>query len=178
MPYSHDALFKLSGYRIRYLQPDDVIVLQALLEDSSDFIQLETGLPPDPSAAYSLMTDCPEGRTLDEKAVIGLFTKEQELVGVLDFIRGYPHQRDWWIGLLLFSPKHRNQGLGQRVYTAFERWAGRHSVRRICLGVLEQNQAAYHFWQRMGFELMERRPPRRFGNVEHVIITMARALDG
>ena len=169
-------LFDVPGYGVRCLQPEDMAALQALLENSSDYSQLVTGLPPGPSAAYSLLTDCPPEKTPDDKFVIGFFTAQQVLIGVLDFIRDYPTQSDWWIGLLLLDPAYRGQGLGQRVFRAFEQWVKQHDARRIGLGVVEQNQGAYRFWQTVGFEPVERRPAKQFGNTEHVVIAMAHTL--
>jgi ribosomal protein S18 acetylase RimI-like enzyme len=31
------------------------------------------------------------------------------------------------------------------------------------LGVVEENQAAYEFWQRLGFEFVRQTEPRQFG---------------
>jgi ribosomal protein S18 acetylase RimI-like enzyme len=175
MSHSQNDLFKISGYPVRYLQSEDTVILQALLERSSDYALLATGLPPAPSAASSLMTSCPEGKTLSDKAVIGFFTEGQDLIGVLDVVQDYPSQADWWLGLLLFDPAHRSQGLGQRVYHAFEGWASQQGARCIYLGVIKENQSAYRFWRKMGFEPMERQS-KQFGNKEHVVITMTHNL--
>jgi len=96
------------------------------------------------------------------------------LFGVLDAIRDYPTQDDWWLGLLLLDPAQRNQGLGRRIYQSFEHWAGQQGARRIFLGVVEENQKAYLFWQKLGFELIERRPARQFGDLTHVGIILVR----
>jgi RimJ/RimL family protein N-acetyltransferase len=175
MTHFYEPLFEVPGYRVKHVLPEDIDALQALLENSSDYSQLVTGLPPGPSAAYSLLTECPAGKTPDDKFVIGLSTERQDLIGVLDIIRDYPVQNDWWLGLLL-DPAYRGQGLGQRVFRAFEQWVRQHDARRICLGVVEQNQRAYRFWQTMGFEPVERRPAKQFGKAEHVVIVMAYAL--
>lgn len=176
MSHSLGTLFDLPGYHVKHLQSDDSGTLQALLEKSSDYSQLVTGSPPGPSAAYSLLTDCPEGKTQNDKFVIGIYTQMEDLIGVLDTIRDYPALHDWWLGLLLFDPSYRGQGLGQQVFRAFEQWLSKQSAQRIYLGVVEENRRAYKFWQTVGFEPVERQPARRFGNVEHVVIVMARTL--
>jgi ribosomal protein S18 acetylase RimI-like enzyme len=170
--------FTIPGYHVKYLQPEDSSVLQVLLERSSDYSQLVTGLPPEPSSANTLLVDRPEGKTLDDKFVIGIFNDPRELVGVLDSIRDYPGRHDWWLGLLLLDPKYRNKGLGKQVYCAFEGWVSQRGAQNIFLGVVEQNRRAYQFWQGMGFETVERRRPSRFGNSENVVIVMRRSLPG
>ncbi len=176
MAHFHAALFEVPGCQVKLLQSEDVNALQVLLENSSDYAQLVTGLPPGSSAAYSLLTETPEGKTPDDKLVIGFYSAGQDLIGVLDIIRDYPVQHDWWKGLLLLDPAFRGQGLGQRVFRAFVQWANQHDAERICLGVVEANQRAYRFWEAMGFEEVERRPPKQFGDVEQVVIVMAYTL--
>lgn len=176
MTHSHGTLFKVPGCHVEHLQLEDTAALQTLLEKSSDYSQLVTGSPPGLSAAYSLFTDYPEGKTPNDKFVIGISTELKDLIGVLDVIRDYPAQHDWWLGLLLFDPKYRGQGLGQQVYRAFEQWVSQQGAQRVYLGIVEQNQRAHQFWQTMGFEAVEKRHARRFGNVEHVVIVMVRTL--
>lgn len=98
------------------------------------------------------------------------------IIGVLDVIRDYPASGGWFVGLFLIDPMYRQQGLGRKMYQAFEQWAMRRGARQIGLGVVEQNTRAYDFWQRLGFEEQERRPPKRYGNKENVVIVMKRML--
>ncbi len=178
MAFDPDTLFPLLGWRVKLLQPEDTATLQTLLERCADYSRLVTGSPPGPAAAASLLTDCPPGKTVSDKCAIGIFTERQELTGVLDAVRGYPTPVDWWLGLLLLDPAVRGQGLGQRLYQAFEGWAAQQGARCIYLGVVEDNQAAYRFWRKTGFQEVERQPARQFGVAQHVVITMARRLAG
>ena len=165
-------------YRLIALTPDDVPDVQALLERSADYSELVMGLPPGPAEAQSLYIDLPEGKGYEDKLLLGVFTTERRLVGVFDAIRDYPELGEWWIGLLLLEPKQRSQGLGERTYQVFERWAGTHGAQGIRLAVLEQNTRAERFWRRLGFEELERKPPRRLGALLSVPIVMRRAVAG
>jgi len=169
-------LFILPGYQTTLLCADDQASLETLLEKCADYSLLVTGSPPKPSAAASLLADCPDGKNLADKYVIGFSTRNQELFGVLDAIGDYPTQDDWWLGLLLLDPARRNQGLGGQIYQTFEHWVVLQGGRRIFLGVVEENQKATSFWQTMGFQVVEKQPPKQFGNVPHVVLTMLRSL--
>jgi len=46
----------------------------------------------------------------------------------------------------------------------------------IMLGVVEENQAAYDFWQRLGFELVRKTEPRPFGRKTQSVSVMRRAV--
>jgi ribosomal protein S18 acetylase RimI-like enzyme len=174
----NQRLFNLSGYHIKLLQAADQSELQTLLEKCADYTLLVTGSPPKPSAASSLLVDCPPGKTVEDKVVIGISAEKQGLMSVLDTIKDYPNPGDWWLGLLLIDPAHRNKGLGKQIYQSFEHWASQLGARRIFLGVVEENQKAARFWQSLGFEIIERQPVRQFGNRAHAVITMVRDISG
>jgi GNAT superfamily N-acetyltransferase len=123
MVSSAEASRALPGSKIRFLQPGDEALAQALLEACADYRRLVTGLPPGPSDGVSLLVGRPEGRGPEDKFVFGVFTEPARLIGVLDVIRDHPNPRDWFIGLMLLGPSHRSQGLGRQLYLAFETWA-------------------------------------------------------
>jgi GNAT superfamily N-acetyltransferase len=169
-------LFPIHGYRIRLIDQSEVVFLQRLLEQCTDYCLLVDGHPPRPSAASALITDRPEGKTIADKVDIGVYSLDHEMIGVLDAIRDYPEQGAWWIGLLLIAPDHRNNQVGRRLVRAFEKWALQQGARRILLGVVEANHRAFRFWQMMGYTEINRQPPTLFGNLSHIVIKMGHEL--
>jgi GNAT superfamily N-acetyltransferase len=165
-------LFTISGWNVSFLDTSDLISIQALLEKCADYCQLASGSEPGPDAAVSLLSEIPEGKQLEDKVTIGIKALDGSLVGLLEVIRNYPGFSDWWIGLLLFDPAYRSQGLGCKTYCAFERWAGENGATEIYLGVLEPNQKAYYFWHMLGFEEVYRREPVSSDEAGHVVIVM------
>jgi RimJ/RimL family protein N-acetyltransferase len=174
-PKLSSPLFTVLGFTTRQLGLEDVGLLQALLVRCSDYFHLVSNSPPPPSAASSLLTEHPDGKNLEDKSLLGFFSDSRDLIGVLDFVRDYPSRGDWWLGLLLLDPAFRN-GLGFCIYRAYETWAIQCKVHRINLGVIDQNQGAYRFWRKIGFEPLERQPARLIGNAGHVVITMCQTL--
>jgi GNAT superfamily N-acetyltransferase len=166
----------LEGYSLAYLTPGEEPAVQALLERCADYLELVAGLPPSPELAHDLLTLLPPGKGDEDKMLLGIFAEPGEVVGLLDAVRNYPMQGMWFLGLLLFEPARRGQGLGEKVYRAFEGWAQSLGARSIHLSVAQQNEQAYRFWQRLGFEEMERRPPEVFGAKESIFILMSRTL--
>lgn len=176
MSQAISAYFEIPGFHLKQLNNEDVVALQAFLERSPEYSQLATGSLPAPSAANMLLIERPEGKKPNDKFLFGIYTQNQRLIGVLDAVRDYPNLHDWWVGLLLFDPPHRGQGLGKRVFQAFEKWVINQGAHRICLGVIEENRRAYQFWQKVGCQHMERRIAKLSPNVDHVVIVMARIL--
>ena len=164
----------LEGYRLATLSPTEEPLVQALLERCADYIELVAGLSPSPELTHDLYTLLPAGKGDEDKILLGIFAGPGELVGLLDAVRDYPAHGVWFLGLLLLEPARRGQGLGEKIYRAFEQWAKILEAQSICLSVAQQNEQAYRFWQRLGFEEIERRPPELFGAKESIFILMER----
>ncbi len=168
--------FGVPGYATRYLDEGDRAALQKLLEDASDYALIVTGEAAGADDALGLLSELPPQKTAEDKLVVGLFTQAGELIGVADVVRDYPAPAGWWIGLLLLHPARRGQGLGRQVYFALEGWAAGLGATEIGIGVVERNEKALRFWQGVGFAIVEKRPPRKFGKMEQAVWVMRRAV--
>jgi len=168
-----DPILSIEACTTRYLRSDDAAAIQELIERCADYVQLVSGQLPQPNDGEELLTDRPPNKSLDDKIVLGLFDEHDRLIGVLDAVRDYPVAAEWYIGLLMIEPDHRRRGLGADVYRAFERWAANLGARAIRLSVFQQNEQAQRFWQRMGFEEVERRS-QHFGELDNIVIIMRR----
>jgi GNAT superfamily N-acetyltransferase len=163
----------LQGYSVHRLSLEDIGALQGLYEKCLDYMLLVDGHPADPNAVGQEFQEVPPGKSLDDKFMFGIVNRQNDLVGLLDALRGYPDETTWWIGLLLFTPKVRSQGIGQKVVQVFSEYA---RAGGIMLGVVEENMPAYKFWSRMGFEFVRKTEPQQFGNKTQTVNIMHRTL--
>jgi len=154
----------LQAYSVRHLSPADSAAIQRLYERCLDYMLLVDGHPAGPHSGEEEFQNVPPGKSPGDKFMFGIFYQQNDLVGLLDAMRGYPDESTWWIGLLLFLPEVRSQGLGQMVVQGFAETVRASSGQAIMLGVVEENKRAYEFWNRMGFELVRKTEPRQFGN--------------
>jgi ribosomal protein S18 acetylase RimI-like enzyme len=178
MDYSRVGLFLVGDYTAWLMNSNDAGAVQEFFEQCNDYFELVDGEKVGPNAGIEIFEQKPDKKSIDDKYVIGIFGKCGSLVGIIDMVVDYPVDGEWFIGLLMLSPNYRNLGLGEKIYREFESWALRSGARSIGLGVVEQNKKAYHFWEQLGFELIEKRPPKQFGNKENVVLVMRRALVG
>ncbi|WP_322743553.1 GNAT family N-acetyltransferase [Vasconcelosia minhoensis] len=88
----------------------------------------------------------------------------------------YPDDQTWWIGLMLLAPEQRGQGLGADFYRTFERWLVGQGGRSVSLCAIAANAPGRQFWQRMGFEVIRKTPPRPYGNKTHEVYVFRRTL--
>ncbi|GHO86286.1 GNAT family N-acetyltransferase [Dictyobacter formicarum] len=150
-----ETLPLVTDYVIRYLTLADTASVQDLYERCADYIELATGGKPGPDAAQHIFTELPAGKTYNDKLLIGIFTPAGRLIGLVDAIRDYPTEHEWYLYLLLLDPQERNRGLGEKIYHIFAEWAAMQGAQAISLAVLTQNTQAQRFWQRLGFEAAE-----------------------
>ncbi len=153
----------IPGFEVRFLNIEDVTRLQALYDKCADFALLVEGKPYSPGAAQEEFNSLPPGKTPADKLMIGVWHPVGQLVAVLDAVRDYPDAATWWIGLLMLAPEVRGKGLGRQIVQGFHAYAQAHRCNSIMLGVVEENAYAYRFWQKMGYELVNKTEPQQFG---------------
>ncbi len=158
-------------------EPDDMAALQRVLEGAPRYAELVTGAPPGPADAQSTFTILPDGKTYDDKFVLGIFD-DGAMVGCVDVIRGWPGPDTAHIGLLLVAESHQRRGIGRAAWAEVEamvrRWP---TCTRLRLGVLRSNPDAARFWVREGFVATGETKPHRYGAVVSTIVLYEKALD-
>lgn len=163
-------------FQIIALNPESADRLQAFFEQCADFAMLVEGEPVSPAAAQDTFESLPPGKTLQDKFVFGVSDAAGGLAGVLEAVRGYPEPGTWWIGLMMLTPAARGRGLGQKLIEGFARYVRSQRGQAVMLGVVEENQAGYRFWQRAGFVRVRETEPRVFGKKTQRVFVMQRDL--
>ncbi len=166
----------LPGYSVHRLTPEDAPALQQLFEKCRDYMLLVDGRPAGPDSAVGEFLDVPPGKSVEDKFLFGIVDARNEMVGELDVLRAYPADATWWIGLLLLDPAVRSQGIGEKVLEGFAGYVKANGGKDIMLGVVAENEPAYRFWSRSGFEWVQDREPQQFGEKTHVVRVMRRLL--
>ena len=167
MVNSRPALFKTTHFAAELLSPADLGPVIQLNSECSDFYFLQNGQSPNEADARELFEQVPPQCDPSMKLPIGLFDPQKTLIGVLDVLRGYRTVSDWYIGLMLLSPRFRGQGLGVEIHTEFVAHARQAGVKRLMLAVLAANKAARRFWLRCGYRKIKDYPSRQSGRRFH-----------
>jgi ribosomal protein S18 acetylase RimI-like enzyme len=155
---------------LRAVEPDDVDAVQELIESDPGYTERITGYPPGSSDAQSLLMMRPESIPEDAKLVLGAWEND-ELVAVVDLLRGYPNESTAFIGLLEVHGKHQRRGLGAAAYGLVEQYvAGTWpEVEKLRLAVVDTNaDTAAKFWVAMGFRQTGEAKPYRYDKLESV----------
>jgi ribosomal protein S18 acetylase RimI-like enzyme len=166
----------LEGHSVQRLTIGEIESVQSLLDQCLDFMLLVDGHAADLKSTEEDFLFVPDGKSPEDKFVYGIFDPQNALVGLLDTLHGYPDESIWWIGLLLLAPQVRSQGLGQKLVEAFAEYALTSGAQALMLGVVEDNERAYKFWSKMGFEFVRQTEPQQFGEKTQRVSVMQKEL--
>ena len=153
---------------LRVIGPGDVDAVQELIEADPGYTERITGYPPGAADAQSLLMMRPEGLVEEAKVVLGAFDGEQ-LVAVVDLLRGFPKDGTAFIGLLQVHAGQQGRGYGGSAYGLVQRYVERTwpEVRTMRLAVVDTNaEVATGFWERQGFKATGEARPYRYDKLE------------
>jgi RimJ/RimL family protein N-acetyltransferase len=160
------VLFGTAHFTAQLLSAADLDLIIQLNKNCSDFFLFQNGLPPSEEDAREIFEFIPPRPSGITKLPIGIFLAE-ELIGVMDVLRGYRTASEWYLGFMLFAPSFRSQGFGTEIHNEFVSYARRAGALRLLLAVLEENESARRFWLRLGYRKVKDYPPKPFGNRFH-----------
>lgn len=132
----------------------------AVYQANADYFKQVGDVPP------TLVSVLDDARTLPAGVNKGakhfdLITQGAQVVGVVDWLTGYPDAGSVYLGLLMMHPT--GQGHGQRVFAQLVAQWQAAGYRQVQLGVVTADQRAMAFWQRQGFAAV-RADQARFAN--------------
>jgi GNAT superfamily N-acetyltransferase len=104
---------------LKQIGPEEVAEVQRLIESDPGYTERITGYPPGQADAESLLMGRPEGLSEDAKVLLGVWESDQ-LVAVVDLLRGYPTGHTGFIGLLEVHGDHQGRGVGAAAYGLVE----------------------------------------------------------
>ena len=139
-------------YLTRLLHPPDIRAAQALFERAADYFEVATGAPPAGDEATRAFVAGPPTKSLDDKRIVGIFDRHNELIGVLDALVDFPANGDWTMGMLLLDPEHRGAGLGTVVLEAYEGWAAGRGAKRFHTAVVSRHKRGVRFLEQRGYQ--------------------------
>ncbi len=163
---------KMDDFIIKRLSSKDIPIIQTIFEKCRDYLLLVNGYEVNKNTGRDEYISMPPGKTEDDKIVFGIFNQKNEIISYIDILKNYPEEESYWIGLFLVDPLLRSKGVGERIILEFIRNAKTIGVSYIKLGVVEENEKAYKFWKKIGFETYDITAPREFGNKTHRVNKM------
>lgn len=139
-----------ASLRLERVNIEKAPLIQEILDHAPQYSRNTEGTDPEPDAATNLFTALPPHCTQAQKHVL-VIRHDEQAIGVIDLIQGYPDDDCSFIGLFLLREDNQAQGLGRLGYQAVEDYAREYLVAaRLRLAVVDSNPAQ-EFWEKMGF---------------------------
>jgi RimJ/RimL family protein N-acetyltransferase len=138
---------------------DDLPALQELLEDAPAYHELVDGAPASPTAASELLADAQadaDRRLLLLWPASGAPGGAGQAAGVVDLQLHWPEPGAAHVRLLLLRESLHGRGLGREAAAGLEVALRRDGFLALRLSVTGENHGARAFWERIGFEPVQR----------------------
>ncbi len=132
-------------------------------------------LPPTPESFQTDLDDLPKGYSRADE-VIYRARRADRLVGYAEVLRGYAHEHQWIVGILLVDPALRGTGIGHAVVEAIATDAREAGADSLCAGVIVERARSLAFWRREGFTSEVRRRPLVVAGRETQVVRLERKL--
>lgn len=97
---------------------------------------------------------------------------DDEMIGVVDFLLGYPHKECIYIGLFMLHQKWQHQHIGTSVIQKIQNTMHQYGYKEIKLGVLKENKKAFCFWEKMHFQKQDETIIKNNGGNDVEVIRM------
>lgn len=120
------------------------------------------------------ITNIPDGVQKSQKNY-RLVSFNDEILGAVDYITGYPEKNTIFIGLLIIKNNKHRQGFGEKIFDYLENLFKSEGFLKIRLGVIADNEIGFSFWNKRNFKEIERKV-LKFGNSEKEVIVMEKKI--
>ena len=120
------------------------------------------------------ITNIPDGVQKSQKNY-RLVSFNDEILGAVDYITGYPEKNTIFIGLLIIKNNKHRQGFGEKIFNYLEDLFKSEGFLKIRLGVIADNEVGFSFWKKRNFKEIERKV-LKFGNSEKEVIVMEKKI--
>ena len=120
------------------------------------------------------ITNIPDGVQKSQKNY-RLVSFNNEILGAVDYITGYPEKNTVFIGLFIIKNNKHRQGFGEKIFDYLENLFKSEGFLKIRLGVIADNEIGFSFWKKQNFKEIERKV-LKFGNSEKEVIVMEKKI--
>ena len=138
-------------YEVRKITESDISPVYRLAKSNAKYYEY-MGTVPTRESLTEVISELPEGTTMQHKHFVGFYNSDDVLVAVMDLITGYPEADDAFIGWLMVDGEMQGRGIGSGIFADVRAAMKAAGYDYIALGVIESNEEAVKFWKAQGFE--------------------------
>jgi RimJ/RimL family protein N-acetyltransferase len=147
----NEIIVKRKNYFIEKLDTTYIDKIMELCVKCSDYFNMVEGEIPNYENVENIFTELPPNSKVSDKYVFGIFY-EKNMIGIIDFVNNYKEKDEGIIGLMLIEPEKRNSGLGSIIHKELINFAKILYLKKLRIGVVENNKEALLFWEKVGYK--------------------------
>jgi len=151
--------------------------LQRFFDQNPQYFLSVYGEPAHPSEAHEEIDgELPAGWPFTKKWLIGYLDAQNNLAAMANVVSDLLAPTVWHIGLFIVATERQGNGEAQTLYRGLEAWAVTNGARWLRLGVVDGNQRAERFWERLGYRQARIREGVAMGKLTNTVRVMIKAL--
>jgi ribosomal protein S18 acetylase RimI-like enzyme len=146
-------LIREHDLEIRKISLDDLESVLTVYQQCEDFL----ALGPVPTASMEMVLKDIEISEEEGGIFCGIFTADEKILGVVDFVPGnyLGDPQLAYLSLLMIAKSYRSHGIGEAVVSAVENEIKQDpNITTILAGVQVNNPQAVKFWQKHGYKIV------------------------
>lgn len=159
-----------SGLLLRSLAEQDRTAIEDFVMSDPDYVRTCFDREPAKSDVENILRSLPQGVDADSRHLVGTFSANGVLVGLLQCVSGWPTATSYYVGLLQVRPSHRKRGVARALLNHAEDAARTSGHGELRLGVIARNTAALAFWKRQRFDFAEPEKAQKAEPLDTVIM--------
>ncbi|MEH6941371.1 GNAT family N-acetyltransferase [Bacillus sp. JJ722] len=128
---------------------ETLYIAKEILNSNRDYNILENGKPDRSDEEV-------REEFLNDNSTNVFIKADDTYIGVIEYMLLNPKDETTWIGLFMIHSDYHGFGYGLIAYSAFEEIIRLESTPKLRLAVLEKNEAAKHFWERVGYSFYDK----------------------
>lgn len=145
------ALLKENAFEIKPITKFDCEQVMAIFRTNPEYFLLTGGKEAEIEDFLVMIDEAPANFDLRNKYFVGVW-ENGNCLGVLDLLKGYPNRNCIWIGLIMIHGLLQRRQIGHTIVSAIFEAAKIMGYDAVQLGVVDNNEKALRFWEKLGFE--------------------------
>lgn len=151
-------------------------LVQDVLANSPKYYLAISGELPKANEGKLFFEEAPLGFSKN-KIAIGIYF-HNKLIGVNDNLFSYPDDDTIYLGLLILIEDFKNRGFGGECYLLIEKiFKTNIQYKKIILSVVQTNENAFKFWEKVGFKRTGVTKPYEVGDFKTIVAMMEKRIN-
>ncbi|MBR2043485.1 MAG: GNAT family N-acetyltransferase [Clostridia bacterium] len=146
---------RLPEFIIERITTDNFEKYEEIFYCNKEYYLLTDGQAATKETIIETIEYCPNSFQKENVCNIGVLYNEKPVCSIFA-LYGYPDKQTFYIGLFLMNEEFKKQRIGTKVIKALFESCSYAGIEKFCLSVQDNNISGCRFWEKLGFEVVNR----------------------